>query len=371
MRKWDAIMSEPHVVVDPVLLRDFSARMMEAAGASVHAARLVADSLVAANLRGVDSHGVQLLPPYVERLQRGDIDAHATGRVVSENGACLVYDAANAIGQTVSGICCDHAVRLARSHGAGVVVARESNHFGAAAYWAQRISDAGMIGIVLCNASPLVAPWQGKDRRLGTNPICMSAPGDRLWLLDMATTTVALNKVFKAAATGQETIPAGWAMDANGNPTTGTAAAIAGSPLPLGGYKGSGLAMMVEILCAVLSGGAISTELGGLRLEGRPMRVSQFFLALDVARFMPVAEFTARMEHLRKTVKSSAPAPGYDEVLLAGDPEWRIETERARDGIPIQPAIWKSLSDVAEKLNIPVPAQRSESASEPGCPLGT
>jgi LDH2 family malate/lactate/ureidoglycolate dehydrogenase len=187
-------------------------------------------------------------------------------------------------------------VRIARQHGLAMVVARESNHFGPAAWWAQKMRDAGQIGIVMCNASPIVPPWQGREGRLGTNPICMSVPGP--WLLDMATTTVAAGKVFKAFINGQPEIPPGWAFDSAGVPTTNTADAYKGMLMPLGGYKGSGLAMMVEILCGVLGGGAMANELGGIRMRGKRVRVSQMFLAIDVARFMPLEEFTARMEKL-------------------------------------------------------------------------
>jgi LDH2 family malate/lactate/ureidoglycolate dehydrogenase len=233
-------------------------------------------------------------------------------------------------------------------------VARESNHFGAAAWWAQKMRGAGMIGIVMCNASPIVPPWQGKKGRFGTNPICVSLPGP--WLLDMATTTVAAGKIFKAHINGQPEIPAGWAFDSEGVPTTATERAYEGMLMPLGGYKGSGLAMMVEILCGVLSGGAMAWELGGIRWRGKPTRVSQNFIAIDIARFMPVEEFTARMERLVETVKSTPAAPGYEEVLVAGDPEWRIEAERLGKGIPIAQGNWDALVQAAESVGAAVPA---------------
>ncbi len=329
-------------------LTSWSAGLLEGAGYPREAARLVSGSLVAANLRGVDSHGVQLLPYYVEQVERGDMDPAAEGRVISASGACLLYDGANGPGQCVAEACCGHAVRLARRHGVAMVTARDSNHFGAAAYWAQKISAAGMIGMVMCNASPIVAPWQGKEPRLGTNPICMSVPGP--WLLDMATTTVASNRIFKALINGEETIPAGWAMDADGAPTTDTDAAVRGLPMPLGGYKGSGLAMMAEILCAALSGGAMGAEVGGIRISGKPTRISQMFLAIEVGRFMPVEEFTERIERLVRTVKSSAPGKGYDEVLVAGDPEWRAEAARRRDGIPLGAGACEALERIAARL---------------------
>jgi LDH2 family malate/lactate/ureidoglycolate dehydrogenase len=314
-------------------------------------ARLVAASLVAANLRGVDSHGVQLLPYYVEQLECGDMSKTADGHIVSEAGPCVVYDGENGMGQPIAETCCAHGVRIASQQGMSMVVARESNHFGAAAFWAQKYSSEGLIGIVVCNASPMVPPWQGKQTRFGTNPICMAVPGGR-WLLDMATTTVALGKIYKASINGQESIPEGWAMDAEGVPTTSVATALTGLVAPLGGYKGSGLAVMVEILCAVLSGGAMSAELGKIRQRGRPVRCSQMFLGIDVARFMPIEEFEARMERLAKMVKSTPPAKGYTEVLLAGEPEWRMEEERRANGIPIEDGTWTLLADTAARLGV-------------------
>src|ERR1022692_1621918 len=186
------------------------------------------------------------------------------------------------------------------------------------------------------------------------NPICMSVPGP--WLLDMATTTVAAGRIFKAMINGQPEVPAGWAFDSDGVPTTDTAKAYKGMLMPLGGYKGSGLAMMVEILCSVLSGGAMSTEVGGIRFRGKTVRVSQMYMAIDVKRFMPVEEFTARVEHLVKLMKTTPTAPGYDEVLVAGDPEWRLEAERLRDGIPIAQGNWDMLLKTAARLKVAAPA---------------
>lgn len=344
-------------LIDARALAAFAERLLMAAGVAQGKASLVATSLVAANLRGVDSHGVQLLPYCIEQLESGDMDRHTDGRVISENGSCLSYDGENGIGQAIAGICCGHAVRIAKQRGVGMAVARESNHFGAAAFWAQKMSAEGQIGIVMCNASPIVPPWQAKEPRLGTNPICMSVPGGERtpWLLDMATTTVAAGKIFKASINAQPDIPSGWAMDAEGVPTTDTQTALKGLIMPLGGYKGSGLAMMAEILCAVLSGGAMSRELGGIRFRGKPVRVSQMFLAIEIARFLPVEDFCARMDHLIGTIKSAPPAAGYSEVLVAGEPEWRMEEQRKRSGIPVGAGTWQRLLDIAERLSVAVP----------------
>ncbi len=350
-------MSERTLLFSAGALREFGENVLEAVGVPSSKAALVASSLVAANLRAVDTHGVQLLAFYLERLERREVDPLAEGHVVSEAGACLLYDGENGLGQVVSEICCGHAVRLAKEHGISIVVARESNHFGTSAYWAQQISTAGCLGIVMCNSSAIVPPWQGREGRIGTNPICMSVPGDdgKPWLLDMATTTVAAGKIFKAFMSGQPGIPAGWAFSSAGIPTTDTREAYAGMLMPLGGYKGSGLGVMVEILCAVLSGGAMSTDVGGIRTRGAKAHTSQMFMAMDVHRFLPLDQFQERMRWLVGRIKSAQPASGYDEVLVAGDPEWRAEELRAREGIPLTEGVWEKLAAEAARLKVSAP----------------
>src|SRR5258706_14633464 len=179
--------------IDAKTLTTFTQAIFEAGRVSPAKARLVAESLVASNLRGVDSHGVQLLLNYLEQIEAGDLDPATDGHVISENGACLLWDVENGLGQVAATACCEHGIRIAGSQGMSMVIARHSNHFGAAAYWAQKYANQGLIGIVMCNASSLVPPWQGREPRYGTNPICMAVPGGRR-LLDMATTSGAANK---------------------------------------------------------------------------------------------------------------------------------------------------------------------------------
>jgi LDH2 family malate/lactate/ureidoglycolate dehydrogenase len=335
-------------------LTQFTESILLAADVPAHKASIVANALVASNLRGVDSHGIQLVTYYIDQLLAKEMDPITDGEVVSESGACMVYDGRNGIGQWIAENCCGHAIRLAKAYGVGVVTARESNHFGACAWWAQKMRAQGMVGIVFCNASPIVPPWQGREGRFGTNPICMSVPGP--WLLDMATTTVAAGKIFKAFINQQPEVPYGWAFNSEGVPTTNTQEAYKGMLMPLGGYKGSGLAFMVEILCSVLSGGAMSTEVGGIRYRGRLVRVSQMYIGIDIARFMPVEEFTARLKQLVALVKSTPSAPGYDEVMVAGDPEWCTEAERLMNGIPIADGNWETLVKTAARVGVAPPA---------------
>jgi LDH2 family malate/lactate/ureidoglycolate dehydrogenase len=285
------------------------------------------------------------------------MSATAEGTILSEKGACLLFDAENGIGQVAAARCCDHAVRLSRAFGLGFVIARNSNHFGAAAYWGTRMAAYGQVGIVLCNASRLVAPWQGREPRMGTNPICIAVPGP--WLLDMSTTAVAANRVFAAIARNAEIIPDGWVLNAAGAPTINPLEGIKGSLMPLGGHaaghKGSGLAAAVEILCAVLGGGAMAGEVGSMRDRGRPVGVSQSFLAIDIQRFMPLTEFKTRLDRLIAHLKSAPPADGYNDVLVAGEPEWRTEEERLRTGIPLPDEVWQALLSVGLRLGVPGP----------------
>lgn len=350
-------MGEAKVTVAHEPLEDFARRLLEAAGVRAAWAALVAENLIFGNLRGIDSHGMQLLPAYLEQLSLGNIDGASEGRVTRKSGATMHYDAANGLGAVTAEICSGHANRLAAEHGIAMVVAGEANHFGAAAFWGRRMSREGNIGMAFCNASSIVAPFQGKEPRLGTNPICMSVPGDpdNAWLLDMATTTVAANKIFKAFHNREPEIPPGWAMDKEGRPTTNTAEAFHGLVSPLGGYKGTGLAVMVEILCAVLGGGAMSKELGGLRVKDRAFRASHCFIAIDPRRFLDEALFGERMDKLTDYLHSSAPAAGYEEVLIAGEPEVRNEKRRREAGIPLGPGEWERLCEWADKYGVARP----------------
>jgi LDH2 family malate/lactate/ureidoglycolate dehydrogenase len=347
------------VVLTAEALRILCRQLLQALGVAEAHARIVGDSLIAANLRGVDSHGVQMLATYIQQLRAGGINVPASGCVLQEDGVCLRYDGENGLGQVIADHCTDHAIRIARALGVAVVVASHSNHFGAGSWWGEKLARAGFIGIVMSNACPAVAPWQGKTAILGTNPLCVAVPGTggkSRWLLDMATTTVALGKLTHAGHLNQAQIPRAWGfLDASGQPTMDTFAAQRGAPTPIGGYKGTALAMMVEILCAGLSGGAMATELPIYRTGGDPLGISHTFIAIDPARFLPAGEFEARMDRLAGLVKAAEPAAGFDEVLLAGEPEWRSEKIREQSGIPVPVKLWAKLLDLAAELKVTAP----------------
>ena len=341
-------------------LTKFCTQILTALDVPAAHAELVSNSLATANLRGVDSHGVQMLLPYMEQLDAGSMDPVTKGSITSESGACVIYDGQNGIGQVVADRCTEEALRVVQQCGLALVIARNSNHFGAAAYWGRKLTDSGQIGIVMTNASAAVPPWQGKAARIGTNPICVAVPGDtsETWLLDMATTTVSLGKIYEAFYRGETSIPSGWALDVDGKSTTDTQAALSGFPMPLGGYKGSGLGLMVEILTAALGGARMSTDVGSLRVKERPLSVSHAFLVIDPDRFIGLAKFKLAVSRLTSMIKSTPPATGYEEVLIAGEPEWRAEKRRLREGIPLPGKLLEEFQRAADRLNVhPLPTK--------------
>ena len=335
-------------------LTNLCTRLLLALDVPVTHAELVSNSLVTANLRGVDSHGVQMMLPYIEQLEAGSMDPLTTGSIQSESGGCVICDGQNGIGQVIADRCTKKALGIVQNCGLALVIARNSNHFGAAAYWGRQLSDAGQIGIVMTNASAVVPPWQGKAARIGTNPICVAVPGEtsETWLLDMATTTVSLGKIYDAFYRGETSIPSGWALDRDGKGTTDTETALSGFPMPLGGYKGSGLGLMVEILTAALGGSPMSTDVGSLRVKERPLSVSHAFLAIDPERFIGLEKFKLAVSRLTSMIKSTPPASGYEEVLIAGEPEWRMEKRRLREGIPIPSKLLEEFQNAADRLSV-------------------
>ena len=340
----------PSAVVEASALEAWAAAIMRAAGLAPGAAATVAAVLGHASLRGVDSHGIARLPGYVERMRAGlvNLDPHPTP--AGGGGAVAVIDADGGPGPVGAALATDHAIDLAREHGAGVVVVRRSGHYGAASYYARRVAEAGMIGMAMTNAPPGVIPFGGAEPVLGTNPIAFAAPlpGGRIWDLDMATSQVALNRIYNARDEGRA-IPLGWGVDAAGEGTTDPAAVHAA--VPLGGYKGYALALMVEVLCGVLSGAGVAA--------GVETDVGHFQLALDPERTVGRTRFAETLAALLAELKAVPPATGVDEVLVPGEPEARAMARRERDGIPVEPALWRKLQELAKALGVPLPPSKS------------
>ena len=328
--------------------------LLAAAGLEPDASAAVATSLVDASLRGVDSHGVARTTIYVDRLRAGGLNRRPRPKVLRQDGAMALVDGDDGPGQVAGVFATDLSIDLAREHGVGAVAARRSSHYGAAAYYTRRAAAAGMVAMSSTNSDPLVIPFGGTKPVLGTNPISLAAPlSDGIFDLDMATSQVAINKIYNARDEGRP-IPEGWGVDERGEPTTDPAAVAAG--VPLGGYKGYALAVLVEILCGVLPGAGITHGVG--RLYGDPAEhqdVGHFHLALDPERTIGRDRFAALLEGMLAELVQVPVAPGHDEVLRPGDPELRARTERERDGIPVEPALLSSLQAYSAELEVTAP----------------
>lgn len=337
-------------------LRRFTAAVLEAAGLAPEHAALVADGLTQADLRGQGSHGVsRLLDIYVKRLRLGATNPRPQPHVVTQRSGTALVDGDNGPGQVAGVFAMDLAVRLAVEHGVGCVAVRGSSHYGAAAFYLRKALDAQMIGLSTTNAPPAMPPYGGKAPFLGTNPLAFAVPSATLGpvLLDMATSVVAKGKILLMGKEGQKTIPPGWALDAAGNPTTDVQAALGGMMLPVGGHKGYGLALMVEILSAVLAGAAFGPHLGALYGDfDRGQNVGHFFGALDVSAFGPAEAFLGRMDDLIREVRAVSTQPGITEILLPGEVESRCQERYAVEGIPFDPAVYDEVCGIARELGV-------------------
>jgi LDH2 family malate/lactate/ureidoglycolate dehydrogenase len=320
-----------------------------------HAAT-TAEVLVAADLTGIDSHGVALLPLYEQQVQAGKASATPDIRIVRELGATLLIDGGAGFGQVPSMMATKRVIEKASSFGLAAAAVRNSNHYGAAGIYARRIAEAGLIGISTSSVwRPAIAPTGGRAAMLGTNPWAFAAPvaGNRPFLLDMATSAVAIGKLKLAARAGND-IPEGWAITKTGAPQLKPSFDLVDTLLlPLGGdrlhggHKGYGLAAMVEILSSALSGAAITPLRDGSEAA---YDVGHFFLALDPGFFRDDREaFKADMDRLIEALRATPPANPGTPVLVAGDPEYAREEERRRDGIPIPAKLAEEIRGIAER----------------------
>lgn len=302
-------------------IEDFTARLLEAAGVSRADATLTARDLVAADLDGIGSHGVMLLPMYIARLRAGSVALSGRGDIVSDRGGAVVIDAGNSLGQVVAHHAVDLVAERARQHGLAAVTIRNAFHFGAAGHYARMIAERGAVGIVMSNTRPLMPAIGGAEAMVGNNPIAIALPSSGAHPVDtdMAMSASAMGRIRIAAAEGRP-IPEGWAVDKQGHPTTDAAQAITGMLLPAAGPKGFGLAFMIDLLCGGLSGG--QTGAGVQPLYGdaaKPYACAQMFLAIDVQHFAALAEFKDLVRDRAAEVSASKTAPGVAKVFAPGE----------------------------------------------------
>ncbi|HEY8477443.1 MAG TPA: Ldh family oxidoreductase [Chloroflexota bacterium] len=337
------------------VLREFTVQCFTAAGVPAEDARVVAENLIEANLRGVDTHGItRLLGIYIKRLRAGLVNTRPNIRVVSESPSTVLLDGDNGLGAVVGRRAMELAIARARHAGSAWVGVRNSNHFGACAHFTMMAARADMVGIALTNGPKSMAPWGGVTPYLSTNPISFAVPSDDgPVVLDMATSVVAKGHIFLAAAKG-ERIPEGWAMDKRGRPTTDPREAIEGLVMPLAGHKGYGLSMMIDILCGILTGGAFGPYIGSLYTDmDRPQQVGHLFGAIDISRFVPVEEFKTRLGQMVREIRSCERAEGVERIYVPGEIEAEKAARRLREGVPIPEPIRQEFIAVARELGVP------------------
>lgn len=344
------------VLVDHAALRAFAAQCFEAVGAPEDAAATTADALVQADLWGHQSHGVMRLFWYADRISSGAVDPSPALAAAEGRPAFATLDARDALGPVAARAAMNHAIERARAFGIGAVAVRNSNHFGTAMYFTRRAARAGCVGFLSTNASPAMAPWGGREKRVGTNPWSWAAPAGRFapMMLDISNTAVARGKLYLARQRGAE-IPLGWAVDASGAHTTDPDAGIAGTILPMAGHKGYAVAVVMDMLSGVLAGGRFGDAIVGPYVADGASGAGHLAIAIDVAASRPLAEFEADMERLISDLKATPKADGVDEIFYPGEIEAVADAEGRRAGIALPAATASMLVERAGALGVEAP----------------
>jgi LDH2 family malate/lactate/ureidoglycolate dehydrogenase len=339
-------------------LRAFTVEAFTRAGLPEADARTVAENLIQANIRGVESHGItRLLGTYIKWLRAGGFNAHPNFRIERESPSAILVDADYAMGAVAGRWAMDECIRRARQSGACFAGVRNSNHFGASAFFAIRATEADMVGFASTNSGPAMAPTGGVAPYTGTNPICFAVPSNEGYpvVLDMATSVTAKGYVMMAKIKGQETIPAGWALDVRGRPTTSTAEAVAGTLAPVGGHKGYAMSFMVDVLCGVLTGAGFGPHINSLYdpvAVGQGQNTGHLFAAIDISRFMEPARFKERLSQMCAEIRATERAEGVERIYVPGEIEHEKQRTYERDGIPIAEGVRRDFKAVADELGI-------------------
>ena len=350
--------------------RSFSARAtfslmkdaLAAAGLPPADAAKVAELMTEADLTGADGHGIFRLPQYVRRLKAGGFNPRPQIKVMKSAPATALVDGDNGMGHLVMSRAANEAIAIARANGVSWVGVRGSNHAGPAGLYAEMPVQHGMIGLyaAVANANHM-AVWGGTEHLLGTNPLAIAVPsGEGPMVLDMATTVVSYGTVKKYAMQGLE-MPEGWFVNAKtGEPLTDPAKSSEGVLLPIGGYKGSGLAIMLGLLAGVLNGAAFGRDVVDFNADDKSeTNTGHFMVAIEIARFTPLATFIAEVDRHVRDLRHTKRLPGVDVIRLPGERRRQCRQERERDGVPLADALVAQLDKLAGELKVATLAERT------------
>lgn len=324
-------------------LRAMVAEIFRSRGVSEEDSAIVAASLVHANMRGVESHGVIRVPHYIKRLEIGSIKAKPNTQVVKTGPSTAMIDGDNGLGHPTMAAATDMAIEMSGETGVAFVGVRSSSHCGALSFFAEKAINAGRLAMVFSQTDPAVVPFGGRKPFCGTNPLCIGAPsktGSPI-VLDMATSTVAGGHIFKARAENKP-IPPTWGLDEDGNPTTDPHKAIYFTPA--GGPKGYGLGVIVDVLTGLLCGGAFGPHVVPMYDDFEKNRnLCHMVGVIDYKKFAGSETFLDRVTTMVDEIHDVPPAEGFNSVLAPGEPEYRRSIDRVENGIPLEDYIWANL----------------------------
>jgi LDH2 family malate/lactate/ureidoglycolate dehydrogenase len=344
----------------PADLLAFGVAVLERLDVPAEDARETAECLLLAELRGVDSHGLVRLPVYAKRLQAGVVKARPEIAVDRRYGSVALVDGGNGLGPVVGARAMETAIELARTNGFGFVGVRNSNHFGAAAFYVEKAVREGFIGTAISNAPPNMAAHGGKERFLGTNPLAVGIPaGEEPPLVFDASSSIAARGKIINAAHKNLPIPEGWAIDTEGRPTTNAAAALAGAVLPFGGPKGSAISFIIDIMSGVLTGASFALHLNTLENFKAVQNLGHVFTACRTDLFLPAGEFARRMDEILRMLKAAEPAPGVERVLAPGELELAAEARNRKLGVSVPPEVLHQLDDLGRQVGVEFPSFQS------------
>src|SRR5688572_28444320 len=326
-----------------------------AGGSNPEEARRVAENLVMANLSGHDSHGIGMMPRYVEALQEGGLAPNQKPAVKVDTGGLLVLDGMTGYGQTIGHDATRMAIQRAKKHGSCVMALGNAHHLGRIGHWAEMAVAQGLISLHFVNVQSFarVAPYAGADRRFGTNPVTIGIPlpGEEPFVLDMATSAVAQGKL-RVAHNQRKKIPAGWLIDTDGNPTDDPKWGVLqpfGAMLCFGEHKGYGLAVACELLGGALTGGGMTDHDNKTK---RRVLNGMFSIVVDPGKLGTQEQFRKDAKSFLGWLRASRPAPGHDKVSIAGEPERAYRAARLREGIPVDDETWNEIRAAAAKLKL-------------------
>jgi len=340
--------------VTPERLKEAVVEVLKGFGAAEDEAATAAESLVRAEMRGTDTHGLPYLKLLVERVEARMVSLPTRIKVLKDEGATALLDGGNGIGQFAGWQAMELSVRKAREFGIGLTLVRNTNNLGFLAFYTMHAAAQGFVGVTMGNANAAMSPWGGAEAFFGTNPLSIAVPGNGAPVaLDMSSSVVARGKIRKAQRLSEK-IPLGWALDESGVPTEDPGAALKGTLLPIGGPKGYGLALMVDVLAGMLSGAAFGRDIKSFHQLMGPTEVGALTLAISVERFMPLSQFRDLMNGYVDAIRGSRKAKGTARIYLPGEIESEKEKASRERGIELTAASIEMVNQLLEKLKSPM-----------------